>query len=137
MPAIEYGSYYWCVLLNGGSEGQAHDSIHLHADDITIDDGSLIFKSTGRRPAGTGPNNSGSDSGGGNDNEKGKDGSRKKDMIYIAFAPGSWKMVYAAKLQDGSPASVEHWNKAQAEQPQSNSVPANAGASGYVPQGVV
>jgi hypothetical protein len=52
-------------------------------------------------------------------------------MIYIAFAPGSWKMVYAAKLQDGSPASVEHWNKGQAEGSQPRA--ANAGARGYVP----
>ncbi len=55
-------------------------------------------------------------------------------MIYIAFAPGSWKMVYAAKLQDGSPASVEHWNKGQAASAQLVAPPANAGATGYVPK---
>jgi hypothetical protein len=136
MSAIEYGSYYWCVVLNrerNGEQGQqTEESIYLHADEISIDAGTLTFKSTGRRPAGTDPKNR-TDSSRDDGEGKSKDSSENKEMIYIAFAPGSWKMVYAAKLQDGSPASVEHWNKGQAERPQVGSVPANAGAAGYVP----
>jgi len=136
MSAIEYGSYYWCVLLNrerNGEHGQqTEESIYLHADEISIDAGALTFKSTGRRPAGTDPKNR-TDSGRDGGDGKSKDTSENKEMIYIAFAPGSWKMVYAAKLQDGSPASVEHRTKGQVGQSQPSDLPANAGASGYVP----
>ena len=53
MSAIEYGSYYWCVLLNGKDNDKLGDSIHLHADDMAVDgSGNLIFKSAGRRPGG-------------------------------------------------------------------------------------
>ena len=134
MSAIEYGSYYWCVVLNrerDGEQGQSGDSIYLHADEMSIEGGTLTFKSAGRRPAGTDPK-SHNDSGG-NGEGKPKESSENKEMIYIAFASGSWKMVYAAKLQDGSPASVEHWTKGQAGQSQTVDLPANAGASGYVP----
>jgi hypothetical protein len=135
MSAIEYGSYYWCVLLAGDQE-KPGDSIYLHADEVTIDGGSLVFKSMGRRPAGTDPKSGGSDPGSDKGNEKAKDGPNK-NMIYMAFAPGAWKMVYAAKLQDGSPASLEHWNKVEAGHQQPNGAPANAGASGYVSQGIL
>ena len=137
MSAIEYGSYYWCVILTGGSEGRTGDLIYLHADDVSIDAGSLVFKSSGRRPAGADPKSAGAIPGDGGTNEKPQGGSAKNEMIYIAFGPGSWKMVYAAKLQDGSPASVEHWNKTNEDEPKSNGVPANAGAIGYVPHSVV
>jgi hypothetical protein len=135
MPALEYGSYYWCVLLAGDNEAQP-DSIHLHADEMSIEGGSLIFKSSGRRPAGTDPNaeasnSKGSDSGNGDLKEKSKEGSDSKNMIYVAFAPGSWKMVYAAKLQDGSPASIEHWGKAPAGGLEADRAPRDAGAVGY------
>ena len=56
MSAIEYGSYYWCVLLNrerDGEHGQSGDSIYLHADEMSIEGGTLTFKSAGRRPAGS------------------------------------------------------------------------------------
>jgi hypothetical protein len=127
MSAIEYGSYYWCVLLDAES-GKPRDFIHLHADDVSIDGGSLVFKSAGRRPVGSAPKSSPSDSAGNREGGKPQDGAENKEMIYIAFAPGSWKMVYAAKLQDGSPASVEHWNKVD-----SGDAPPDAGSSGYVP----
>jgi len=130
MAAIEYGSYYWCVLLNGDGKGQAGESIHLHADEVSLDGGNLVFKSAGRRPAGTEPKANGADSGGDSGNEKKNENNADKTMIYMAFAAGSWKLFYAAKLQDGSPASVEHWNKAEAERPEPDSVPANAGVSG-------
>jgi hypothetical protein len=106
MAAIEYGSYYWCVLLGGGNGGGG-ETVHLHADGLSIEAGTLIFKSLGRRAAGTDPTSAQSDSGGG----EGKTKEANKEMIYIAFAPGSWKTVYAAKLQDGLPASVEHWKR--------------------------
>ena len=115
MAAIEYGSYYWCVML-GSQNGEARDeSVHIHADTLSIESGALVFKSVGRRPAGTDPKNPPSDSG--NGDRKPKEVSGNKDMIYIAFAPGTWKTVYAAKLQDGSPASVEHWKRGQQEVP--------------------
>src|ERR1700690_578183 len=107
MSAIEYGSYYWCVMLTGGSDGRTGDLIYLHADGVSIDTGSLIFKSSGRRSAGVDPKSADAVSGDGGTNEKSQGSSAKNEMIYIAFGPGSWKMVYAAKLQDGSPASVE------------------------------
>ncbi len=50
MAAIEYGSYYWCVMLDGENSGERGDSIHLDADEISIERGTLIFKSAGRRP---------------------------------------------------------------------------------------
>ena len=91
MSAIEYGSYYWCVLLNNERNGehgqQAEESIYLHADEMSIEGGTLTFKSAGRRAAGTDPK-SRNDSGG-NGEGKPKESSENKEMIYIAFAPGS------------------------------------------------
>jgi hypothetical protein len=150
MAAIEYGSYYWCVILigNGRDAGAASESVHLHADEMAIDKtGALTFRSAGRRPTGAEPKqqNDKKEDGGekyadtsegqGNkdkENEKEKGG----NMIYIAFAPGSWRVVYAAKLQDGSPASVEHWNAAATDKNSSFPavVPPNSGASGYLPR---
>lgn len=113
--------------------------------------GALIFKSAGRRPAGAEPkqNDKNGDKDSGKDakkekdekdektDEKGaKDGGDGKEgkegtMIYMAFAPGSWRTVYAAKLQDGAPAIVEHWNAANGSSGLSSVVPANSGAVGY------
>jgi hypothetical protein len=124
MAAIEYGSYYWCVILNRTESSPGGESVHLHADELKVEpNGGLTFLSAGRRPPGTDPKqqNAGKQNG---DSEKdtksekpGKDdgdGANEKDskMIYIAFAPGSWRTVYAAKLQDGAPASVENWDRA-------------------------
>ena len=66
--------------------------------------------SRGRRAAGTEPEQDNRSNG-----HSAVPGSEQKrvepgSMVYFALAPGSWKLVYAAKLQDGSPASVEHWN---------------------------
>jgi len=56
MAAIEYGSYYWCVVLNGRELNVPGESNHLHADELAMDPtGALIFKSAGRRPAGSQP----------------------------------------------------------------------------------
>jgi len=53
MAAIEYGSYYWCVILNGKEQNVPGESVFLHADELAIDPtAALIFKSAGRRPAG-------------------------------------------------------------------------------------
>jgi hypothetical protein len=136
MAAIEYGSYYWCVVLNGKEANVPGESVHLHADGMDIDKmGCLVFKSAGRRLAGAPP---------GKDGEKpdektaakakaDKDGEESKEggMTYMAFAPGSWRMVYAAKLQDGSPAVVEHWNAANGATGLAEVVPSNSGATGY------
>ena len=55
MPAIEYGSFYWCVVLNG-KNGEETEYVHLHSDEIAIEaNGSLTFRSAGRRAAGTEP----------------------------------------------------------------------------------
>jgi hypothetical protein len=131
MSAIEYGSYYWGVLLSGKGADQLGDSVHLHADEMSVDEnGALIFRSAGRRPAGTDPDHkNGNDAQGHEPNGKEKSGG--KDMIYVAFAAGYWRMVYAAKLQDGSPASVEHWNTADGRDTLPPALPGQAGAAGY------
>jgi hypothetical protein len=144
MAAIEYGSYYWCVILSGKEPNVPGESVFLHADELAMDPtGALIFKSAGRRPAGAEPEqqngkNGDKDSGKNEKNEKGddkneKDGGKEKEanMIYMAFAAGSWKTVYAAKLQDGAPAVVEHWEAANGTPGLSKVVPANSGAAGY------
>ena len=58
-------------------------------------------------------------------------GGEKSDMIHMAFAAGTWRIFYAAKLQDGSPASVEHWNSANGKPDLPSVVPANSGATDY------
>ena len=152
MPAIEYGSFYWCVVLNG-KNGEETEYVHLHSDEIAIEaNGALTFRSAGRRPAGTEPkkaeekqedkkheaSSSNGDKGG--TPEKGaKDGGAGKEeapgnMIYVSFAPGSWKAVYAAKLQDGSPVSIEHWNMEHEKNGDAVGIYPNSGASG-VPAG--
>src|ERR1700751_652028 len=56
MASIEYGSYYWCVVLNGKDAHTPGESVHLHADTVAVDPtGTLLFKSAGRRQAGTEP----------------------------------------------------------------------------------
>ncbi len=130
MSAIEYGSYYWCVLLNGKEAEQLGDSIHLHADEMCVDgNGALIFRSAGRRPAGTEPDHKSGDAQGVEQSGKQKVGG--KDMIYVAFAAGCWRMVYAAKLQDGTPASVEHWKTPDGRDTLPPALPDQAGAAGY------
>lgn len=115
MSAIEYGSYYWCVVLSEQAPGAPAETVHLHADQVVIDPtGALNFLSKGRRPAGTEPSNAESKPNGNPPAEGKKDekAAPAGSMIYFSLAPGTWKLVYAAKLQDGSPASVEHWNAA-------------------------
>lgn len=142
MAAIEYGSYYWCVILNDADNGAPGESVHLHADDLAVEtNGGLTFRSAGRRPAGAEPKQAGDkqeeknsieDSSEGKKDEKdGKNDKSNDNMIYIAFAPGTWKVVYAAKLQDGSPASVEHWNAMRGNGELPTEVPANSGAAGF------
>jgi hypothetical protein len=145
MPAIEYGSYYWGVVLYSDREDGVGETVHLHADQMKIEEnGSLVFTSAGRRPAGANPDqqNGGGDkkenekaSGGEKDDKKGKDDKDKKEggdkgMTYVAFAPGTWKSVYAAKLTDGAPASIEHWTSFDGKQQLQDLVPANSGAGG-------
>jgi hypothetical protein len=143
MPASEYGSYYWCVVLKEKESNASGETVYLHADSVDIDDnGALTFKSAGRRPAGAEPGKQGekSNDNGENgerfeqrDNEKEKDkkdGTQGDGMIYVAFAPGSWKVMYAAKLRDGSPASIEHWNAADGSAGVAP-VTQDAGAAGF------
>ena len=132
MAAIEYGSYYWCVILQGKDANSPGESVHLHADEMTIDEnGALVFKSAGRRPAGAEPKQQ-------NEKQENKDANKTDEgskngaaMIFMAFAAGTWKVVYAAKLQDGAPAVVEHWDGAAGSPGLLSIVPANSGASGY------
>lgn len=136
MAAIEYGSYYWCVILNGKDANTSGESAYLHADEISIDPiGTLTFKSVGRRPAGTEPQQQDEKQGDAAPNKEEQDTQNKKPnaMIYMAFAPGTWRIVYAAKLQDGFPASVEHWNTPEGTG-LSALVPPNSGAVGYPPR---
>jgi hypothetical protein len=142
MAAIEYGSYYWCVILNGKEPNVPGESVFLHADELVLDPaGALIFKSAGRRPAGAEPkqpngkegdNDSSKNEKNEREDKNGKEGGDGKEasMIYMAFATGSWRSVYAAKLQDGAPAVVEHWNAVNGNPGLSSLVPANSGAVG-------
>jgi hypothetical protein len=145
MAAIEYGSYYWCVVLNGKS-GEGEECVHLHADDLKIsENGALTFRSAGRRPAGAEPkrenkesqqessqqNAQGNQGANNRKDDKDKESGEKSDMIYMAFAPGSWRLVYAAKLQDGTPASVEHWKSSSGRASLGATVPPDSGAAGY------
>ncbi len=120
MAAIEYGSDYWCVILSDKRNGAASETIHLHADGMKIDAGTLVFTSAGRRPAGTEPSakHKGKD-------QKGGKGENGEGIVYFALAPGAWKIAYSANLKDGSPVSVEHWD---AEQP-GETVPPNSRAA--------
>jgi hypothetical protein len=142
MAAIEYGSYYWCVVLNGKELNVPGESIHLHADELAMDPtGALIFKSAGRRPAGSQPGQKDDKDGDKNSNNADKGNKAEGDnkegsMIYMAFGPGTWRVVYAAKLQDGSPALVEHWNAANGSPDLSAVVPSDSGAKGYTPAAV-
>jgi hypothetical protein len=150
MSAIEYGSYYWCVLLNGPEQDSEGESVHLHADEVAVDgSGCLVFKSAGRRPAGADPkqqkeddhekdsNTEGSEEKESNDGKEGggdaKD-EKKGNMIYVAFAAGTWRVFFAAKLQDGTPASIEHWSSNNASRVSPSIVPPNSGAAGYIPK---
>jgi hypothetical protein len=133
MSAIEYGSYYWCVVLSQKGAGAPAETVHLHADQVVIDPtGALNFLSRGRRPAGTEPSaaestpNRNPPADGKKDEKPVADGS----MIYFSLAPGTWKLVYAAKLQDGSPASVEHWNAGAGSA--GAALPPNPGAADYI-----
>jgi hypothetical protein len=139
MSAIEYGSYYWCVVLRDKDTHEAGSSIHLHADHMSVDgSGNLIFKSLGRRPAGADPKkaqNGASDANPGEKVEKSENG-ENNEMIYFAVASNAWKLAYAAKLQDGAPASVEHWTAAEGREALPHSIPADAGAR-ELPLGVV
>jgi hypothetical protein len=149
MSAIEYGSYYWCVVLNATAQNATSESVHLHADEVAVDaSGCLVFKSAGRRPAGADPNkhkenddekvssNNAAEEKDSHEGKEGEDGKTEKqgNMIYVAFAPGTWKVFFAAKLQDGTPASIEHWNNASPNRAPSNIVPPNSGAAGYIPK---
>src|SRR5580704_5466851 len=56
MSASEYGSNYFCVMLEPVEENRPGDSVLLHADSIDIDaSGTLKFTSLGRRPVGANP----------------------------------------------------------------------------------
>jgi len=74
---------------------------------------------------------------GNTDKDNKAEGDNKEgSMIYMAFGPGTWRVVYAAKLQDGSPAVVEHWNAANGSPELSAVVPSDSGAKGYAPAAV-
>jgi hypothetical protein len=142
MSASEYGSNYFCVLLEPSEENRAGDSVLLHADAIDIDaSGTLKFTSLGRRAVGVDPHaqnktkeaksqDGGAEKSESKDGKEGKEGQQPDGMIFMAFAPGTWRVVYAAKLQDGTPASVEHWNASNGK-PELAVVPARSGAEGF------
>jgi hypothetical protein len=142
MAASEYGSNYFCVMLEPVEDNRPGDSVLLHADSVDIDgSGTLRFTSLGRRPVGADPRAPGQTEEGksrealgekSESKEGGKQGKQLDSMIFMAFAPGTWKVVYAAKLQDGAPASVEHWNASNGK-PELAAVPARGGAEGFAP----
>lgn len=143
MSAIEYGSYYWGVVLHAARPDAPGSTVHLHADQMKIDPtGALVFASAGRRAAGASPDQkdsgkddtdaqktSGKDEKSGKNEKGGKsDDAGDQGMTYVAFAPGTWKTVYAAKLQDGLPAAVEHWTSFDGKPQLPEMVTAKAGA---------
>jgi hypothetical protein len=145
MSAIEYGSYYWGVVLHAERPDAPGQTVHLHADQMKIDpSGALLFTSAGRRPAGANPDQQGSskdekepqktsgkDEKSSKDEKGGKgDESADKGITYVAFAAGTWKSVYAAKLQDGLPAAVEHWTSFDGKPQLPEMVTSDAGAPG-------
>jgi hypothetical protein len=143
MSAIEYGSYYWGVVLHAEGQQGIGQTVHLHADQMKIDPaGALVFTSAGRRVAGAAAtHDAGADkkdtkapaAHDEKDSEDAKKGDEEKsggaELIYVAFAPGTWKTVYAAKLQDGQPASIEHWTSFDGKDQIAETVGANAGAA--------
>ena len=145
MAAIEYGSNYFCVMLEATQDGRAGDTVLLHADSLDIDaTGTLKFTSLGRRAAGadpkspeqgkngqTQPNTGGEKAESQESKPAAKDAKAPEGTIFMAFAPGTWRVVYAAKLQDGAPASVEHWN-ASTGKPEIAAVPPRSGAEEFV-----
>jgi hypothetical protein len=147
MSAIEYGSYYWCVILERAGNTEP-ESIHLHADEMEIDQkGTLLFRSAGRRTAGADPQQNGDKKNDEKNNTSDKSATSEqghkeshgksqssKLMTYVAFAPGTWIAVYAAKLKDGSAAAVEHWNVPNGKPGLLATVPPNASAEGYLPE---
>jgi len=145
MAAIEYGSYYWCVILEGLADGE-RECVHLHADQMEIDpQGTLLFRSAGRRPAGSEPPQNAAHNGkegqAPKSSEAGRAGGKQPGhasdtnlMIYMAFAPGTWITAYAAKLQDGTAAAVEHWHASNGQPGLLASVPTNSGAAEYSPR---
>jgi hypothetical protein len=136
MSAIEYGSYYWCVILNGKRPNVPGESVHLHVDEMSIDpNGALTFKSAGRRPSGGEPPHANGKEKGDDKKSDKKDDQKNQDnktpgMIYVGFAPGTWRVVYAAKLIDGSPASIEHWASEAGNADVPLLTPTHAGAAG-------
>ena len=52
MAAIEYGSYYWCVILNGKDANAPGESVHLHADSVALTRPERYFS---KAPAGVQP----------------------------------------------------------------------------------
>ncbi len=145
MSAIEYGSYYWGVVLRAEGQQGIGQTVHLHADQMKIDPvGALVFTSAGRRAAGTtaghdpaadkdGKDSKTAPAHDAKDSTEAKKGDDEKaggaELIYVAFAPGTWTTVYAAKLQDGLPASIEHWTSFDGKDQITETVGANAGAA--------
>jgi hypothetical protein len=83
MTTNRYGKSYWCVKVprNISSSGE----IYLYADKVELTpDGSLIFL---RCP----------------------EDSDKEPSPNLALAAGSWIVMFAASVIDGSAVAVEHW----------------------------
>jgi hypothetical protein len=143
MPAVEYGSYYWCVVLNQRDRA-APEYVHLQSDEKAIEpNGCLTFRRAGRRPAGSEPkkidakqegksstNTDDKKNKAGEDSKEADQSGKQSNLVYVSFGSDTWRAVYAAKLRDGSPASIEHWTAGLGSSAGPAGVYPNAGAIG-------
>ncbi len=115
MAAIEYGSFYWCVVLKEREPGAPAETIHLHADGVAVEPtGALTFVSKGRRPAGTEPESD--DRQNGHVAATGGSGGKTSEpaaMIYFAVAP----RLVEARLRRQTPGWISRLRRALERRP--------------------
>lgn len=73
MPADKYGDLYWIV-------GTQNEEFHIYADEMNIENGTLIFTS------------------------------KRNSLIKTAFGNGTWTYCFPASVIDGTAINVEHYN---------------------------
>lgn len=90
-----YGQLYWCVGLEDGTE------VYLHADDVEVKEGALIFSGDFYLNA----QDEMAMSAGYPDYRKPSGNAYAK----LGFAPNAWRFFYAASVLDGSAVAVNRW----------------------------
>lgn len=82
--AAQYGNFFWTAGLADGREAR------IHADEMTVRDGSLIFTRTSRPD--------------------------QPPLTTLALAPGQWTHGAAASMIDGAPVAVDSLDAPTAQQ---------------------